>query len=633
MKKKTAFITNSGMMRARRTVYNTLSNPRVKEKLIRELRQADFSKGQLSSQGVKIAMRVVKDEMITRARGKIMNALHSDVTNLPRTMISGDGSGLSTMVSSFNAENRSNMPGEMTAIKKYTYTSYLGMRASGRIAENPYGFSATTKCITDSEKDLNRVQDKLALVTESGFNQSFVDVLCQDSFFTVGDIKALSRCEKELQDWRIDNEIKITKMMRGKSGYQSDIMNRIGEEDLGSQKNKRLKSKILKLNTVLKVSNDSPAFIVNLNISLCVNKDMIEKYDERQIRTVDSNYLYEGIILDSHDETKHGVKERKIYTTDKEIITEDNIERFLSKDSLSKKRMKDLQILVEEIEKSKESKKSIKQDDKIDALYTREELISKLGVRIKTMEKSKDLKFKRSMNLEPGTKVLNSETVRDHVVILKQYKLQLKPSEIGIIDVKEYLTDGVDLFTLGRRKDNMAPISTFFIIEGVGADNARVTDTKLPQVKWNGRAPCQIRYETKKYIKFISKDTEPGYPKSVLIEGDDFNFEEEELADIFYPKRTNTLSIPIKNLRIGERNKSARYVLDYDVSSMNNPTGVDQMSALTNGEFIEVEDLPIMKTLIREGTRSLIQNMTESEQDQYDDGDIIDMDRMGADSV
>ena len=117
------------------------------------------------------------------------------------------------------------------------------------------------------------------------------------------------------------------------------------------------------------------------------------------------------------------------------------------------------------------------------------------------------------------------------------------------------------------------------------------------------------------------------------MEGSDFNFEDKDLAEIFYPKITTDASFLISKLRIRERDKKARYTLDYKASSINQPTTMDQMSELSDGNYFELDDLSLMKDVLRKDTRSFIQNITEVDQDLYNDENILDMDEMGADKI
>ena len=231
------------------------------------------------------------------------------------------------------------MPGKFVNIRRFKYSSYLNERASGKIAEKPYGYSVQNKLILDSFKDMNRISNRIKLVSESGFEESMIDILCESSCFTVQYLKTLTRYKKEIENWKKNAKALKAKAIRS----ESDILGRISESNAEVQKNDRLYSKVTRLDTSLIISNDSPAYSVNLKVSLCICRDMIELDESRKIETADQNYIYEGIvILDGQDSAKFGIKKRNILGSDGEFLSKDSLEKSLSDDIFNNKRVKNL---------------------------------------------------------------------------------------------------------------------------------------------------------------------------------------------------------------------------------------------------------------------------------------------------
>lgn len=628
--RKPAFVTGGSLMKARSIAKGMLNDPKVRKKLAEQITASNLNTGNIKNDLVKMSMKLAREQIEAVARGKLMNYLHSDMASLSSTSLTGNKYGECSMITNLQ-KNFQKMPGEITDIRRFKYSSFLNEKAKGKIWEKPYGFSRQKKRVLNSYRDMNRKDDKMKLVSESGFEQSLVDILCESSCFRVEDLKILTRCSQEVKDWQ--NKLKKNK---AKAISSSGILSKIDDSNVETQKNQRLYSKVTRLDSALTISNDSPAFGVNLKVSLCVCRDMVDIGSKGEIKTADQNYIYENIILDAEDPSKFGIKKRNIFSTDKEILSKDSIDKVVEDSAFKERKLKEFQVFVDEMQELKQFMQEAVEagnvpagvgdidqecstENKICDRHGKKDVRRFLEERILQFKDEQELRFKRSMTLRPGTRVMNSECCKDNLVALKQYRVTLRPSEIVTIEVKQNLTRGIDLFTLDRRKDLNSPISYFFIVEGIGSFNARVTDSEHPQIKYVGHAPVQLRYEMTRDIQFISRDSEPSYPSTVLMEGVDFNFEDESLAEIFYPKRTANVSFPMSKLRIGERNKKARYTLDFTASSLNDPTSIE--NTFPEGNYFDLEELNNMTEYLKSETKNLVANMTEADRDLYEDDD------------
>ena len=88
--KKPAFVTLGSYIRAHSLLKKTLSNLAVRQKLMKEIKGGNINAGNLKKELVKLAMNVARDELSTVAKGKLIEALHADMSSLSSTMTSGN---------------------------------------------------------------------------------------------------------------------------------------------------------------------------------------------------------------------------------------------------------------------------------------------------------------------------------------------------------------------------------------------------------------------------------------------------------------------------------------------------------------------------------------------------------------
>lgn len=199
-------------------------------------------------------------------------------------------------------------------------------------------------------------------------------------------------------------------------------------------------------------------------------------------------------------------------------------------------------------------------------------------------------KFKKTLLVTPGTDIKKCQTIKDYVRILRVYNLQLRPTEVGIIEMIHNYPKGIDLNDLDKCSINEASAHTFYMVESVGASNARITQAKNPNIKYNGTAPIKLRYELENEITFISNDKQPDRPIVIVEKEKEKNFEELELAKLFYPKRENKFNVNIDKIDIGNNNPKAPYILDVDLETLKTPTFLERMQKVQDIKNIDIED-------------------------------------------
>ena len=178
---------------------------------------------------------------------------------------------------------------------------------------------------------------------------------------------------------------------------------------------------------------------------------------------------------------------------------------------------------------------------------------------------------------------------------------------------------GIDLLDLNRCNISEASATTFYCIEAIGDNKARITHKKNNYIKYNGHAPLSLRFEAKKELTFISNDRDKDLPSVLTIEGPNKNFEEGSLAEMFYPNRKPPISIPRNKLDIGNNNPKAKFVLDLDSKTTLTPTLLESVQQATNNTSIDFDSAVELKKMIEDTTKDLVESISDGHKEFYDD--------------
>jgi len=204
--------------------------------------------------------------------------------------------------------------------------------------------------------------------------------------------------------------------------------------------------------------------------------------------------------------------------------------------------------------------------------------------------REKGRNFKRTITVEPGSRILESQVLRDNVSVLKTFRFMLKPSEIGMISLTHNFTRGLDLKDLSKSLENEAAASTFFIVEASGDKNGRVTSKNFDEAKMNGLSPIALRYEARQEMSWISEDNKPDVPATFKTEQKEELFEDINIGELFYPTRVNTQNISLENLEINRDNPKAEFRLDMDGRSNLQSTIIDRAQDTTKKNWMDLDD-------------------------------------------
>jgi len=237
--------------------------------------------------------------------------------------------------------------------------------------------------------------------------------------------------------------------------------------------------------------------------------------------------------------------------------------------------------------------------------------------------KAQSKHIKKSMLVTPGTRVLNSETVIDNVQVMRTFEFILKPSETAVIDLTNNFPRGIDLFDLGRCQINESSATTFYIVEAVGDQNARISDIKNPSIRHTGYSPIKLRYEIKKEISFISQNKTKDIPSVLTHEGVNRNFEDFDLAESFYPNRRPALTVPLSKLDINGNNPKAKYTLDLDAKTTTKPTILDRAQSIEKSRFIDLENAKELAKFVKETTENLVESSGDHNKDFYGEDNFL----------
>ena len=121
----------------------------------------------------------------------------------------------------------------------------------------------------------------------------------------------------------------------------------------------------------------------------------------------------------------------------------------------------------------------------------------------------------------------------------------------------------------------------------------------------------------KREITFISSDRDKDTPATLVTQGPNLHFDDGSLAEVFYPDRRPKVSVDISKLNIGNRNPDAKYVLDMDVATLNNPTRLERAQEITNLNYVDWDDMENLEKIINETSKNLYENITDKHKNFY----------------
>jgi hypothetical protein len=229
-------------------------------------------------------------------------------------------------------------------------------------------------------------------------------------------------------------------------------------------------------------------------------------------------------------------------------------------------------------------------------------------------QKKKPNIFKRTMIVEPGTRIMQSQTVRDNLNILKTFRFILKPTEVASIDVTLNTTYGIDLKDLAKTESSTAAANIFFICEASGDANARVSSKTFEEIKLSGLSPINLRYETKRTVSWIANEKNVDKPATIVVEEPETLFESIELSELFYPNRSNSKNIPLKKLEVKTPNSKAEFILDLDQGTSLGPTIVDRMQSVSQSNWLDLPDALHLKEMLDQKNINMQNSLGNGEQ-------------------
>lgn len=561
--KASAFV-GSHIIRSRKAIQTMANDPTLRRKIIQELERVQSGRA-LTRAGRKLIMEYASQEITGMIANKIGGVISGDRASIPPEFIgAGDPSDGLNLLTTFTTSgpglpsSKGNGGVEAINVKSYKYKTYINKEASGKFKENPFGYEIRKKLIFDSERDCIQPQDRLDLITESGFNQSIVEFFDRLSAFTFEDIAFITDYENKVETYRKKKDREKTRATSKLIGAKKDendgiearasLQKALAIQQLSEGGNDRLYSKVLKFKTTFKINSDTECYLTYVKISLCKNRQTLNC--DGKTGALTATDLYNGILANIEDDTTSSIKKKNL------------------------------------IKKEKVNKKVSKH-------------------------------FKKTLLTEPGTDIWQSEVLLDNIDVVRTYKFVLRPSERGIIEISQFLPRGIDLFNLSRSSITEAPCGLFMIAEISGDPRARISDAKNPQIKFNGNSPIQIRYEMKREITFISSDRDKDTPATLVTEGPNLHFDDGSLAEIFYPDRRPKVSVDINKINIGNRNPDAKYVLDMDITSLNNPTRLERAQEITNLNYVDWDDTDNLERILNETSKNLFDNITEKHKNFY----------------
>jgi hypothetical protein len=166
------------------------------------------------------------------------------------------------------------------------------------------------------------------------------------------------------------------------------------------------------------------------------------------------------------------------------------------------------------------------------------------------------------------------ESFKNSCKILKTFTRKLSSGSSWIFSLEERYRNGVYLNKLLeydlRKIDESTPISLFLIVEHVGDHRCQVVRKSDQENFPFEKSPGSIHFDIKMNIQYLANpDTEEILIMKQKVHDD--NFQDETLADHFYPDRETTpFNVDLKNIdRPGRHTKTAEYQLQTSNMSLN----------------------------------------------------------------
>lgn len=176
-----------------------------------------------------------------------------------------------------------------------TTKMHVGEPIKGKYAKIPSFHTVNTINLIDTQTDCIDPIRKKETVSRAGLNQRLIDFLDEDTYITVGDMKRITQCDKEIKeqiDRRKDRRTVVTKK-NVRSEYQVRIPNL------------RLNSLIRSVKTKFSINSEIPVYDTYVIVNVCLLKDFnncsvdIEELKKNIVKEAeDANWLQTGLRKD-----------------------------------------------------------------------------------------------------------------------------------------------------------------------------------------------------------------------------------------------------------------------------------------------------------------------------------------------
>ena len=203
---------------------------------------------------------------------------------------------------------------------------------------------------------------------------------------------------------------------------------------------------------------------------------------------------------------------------------------------------------------------------------------------LQRLEMDEIIEMKRGRKVEVGyqvitqlnSNILDTEAFKDKCGIAKSWKRKIPSNGLWEFTLKERFTKGIDLNKLLdlliEGEDKHKPASFFFIMEYFGDRRGSITRTLDNENIMGIYTPCSLNIDFKTEIKHISRN-EVDKTDEVLV----FNeitevkeFEDETLAEDFYPTRTGNFNINFEDIALDkvskEKGNKPKFILETEDS-------------------------------------------------------------------
>ena len=266
-----------------------------------------------------------------------------------------------------------------------------------------------------------------------------------------------------------------------------------------------------------------------------------------------------------------------------DIIINSDMEEYCSRVSIHICRIRDLECCQNPM-------------DTLAAMYLETEKMENKSLRkeqfIKkfTVISNKEWEFKNSILLSVDANIRRSEAFKKDIQIIKTVKRKLEPNMRFNLKVIEHYERGVNLNKLSSIEKDDLPAGTFLIVESIGDSRCVLVDSE-ESVRYNGYSPVKLRYDYFVKIHYICSESDSDVPVIKTKSEAEMDFENQELADEFYPDRENTFNVDLEKININGGNKEGRYNLGLNNAVVDELSKINQYLSKTNQDTMEEEEL------------------------------------------